>query len=91
MESGSGVDRGDGAAFDNPVTVFRVVGDGEAETGPLAISWLSNAIDRVPGLADTAAHLRQQMIDEREQCREYTRDYGEDDPRVADWRWSPIA
>ena len=47
-----------------------------------------DVIDRVPGLAETAAHLRQQMIDEREQCREYTRAHGEDDPRVADWRWS---
>ena len=47
-----------------------------------------DVIDRVPGLAETAAHLRQQMIDEREQCREYTREHGEDDPRVADWRWS---
>jgi xylulose-5-phosphate/fructose-6-phosphate phosphoketolase len=32
-----------GAAFDNPdLTVFCVVGDGEAETGPLAGSWHSN-------------------------------------------------
>jgi xylulose-5-phosphate/fructose-6-phosphate phosphoketolase len=32
-----------GAAFDNPNTVvFAVVGDGEAETGPLAASWHSN-------------------------------------------------
>ena len=32
-----------GAAFDNPdLVVFCVVGDGEAETGPLATSWLSN-------------------------------------------------
>src|SRR4030088_3521737 len=32
-----------GAAFDNPnLTVFCVVGDGEAETGPLAASWQSN-------------------------------------------------
>jgi xylulose-5-phosphate/fructose-6-phosphate phosphoketolase len=32
-----------GAAFDNPgLTVFCVVGDGEAETGPLAASWHSN-------------------------------------------------
>jgi xylulose-5-phosphate/fructose-6-phosphate phosphoketolase len=31
-----------GAAFDNPgLTVFCVVGDGEAETGPLAASWHS--------------------------------------------------
>src|SRR5690242_17944 len=32
-----------GAAFDNPgLVVCCVVGDGEAETGPLAASWLSN-------------------------------------------------
>jgi xylulose-5-phosphate/fructose-6-phosphate phosphoketolase len=32
-----------GAVFDNPgLTVFCVVGDGEAETGPLATSWHSN-------------------------------------------------
>ncbi len=32
-----------GAAFDNPkLLVFCVIGDGEAETGPLATSWHSN-------------------------------------------------
>jgi xylulose-5-phosphate/fructose-6-phosphate phosphoketolase len=32
-----------GAAFDNPdLLVCCVVGDGEAETGPLATSWHSN-------------------------------------------------
>src|ERR671936_3142179 len=32
-----------GAAFDNPdLTVFCIVGDGEAETGPLATGWHSN-------------------------------------------------
>jgi xylulose-5-phosphate/fructose-6-phosphate phosphoketolase len=32
-----------GAAFDNPdLVVFCVIGDGEAETGPLAASWHSN-------------------------------------------------
>src|SRR5262249_30685036 len=32
-----------GAAFDNPgLTVFCIVGDGEAETGALATSWHSN-------------------------------------------------
>src|SRR5438477_2212508 len=32
-----------GAAFDNPeLTVFCIVGDGEAETGPIAASWHSN-------------------------------------------------
>ncbi|HKW69202.1 MAG TPA: phosphoketolase family protein [Candidatus Dormibacteraeota bacterium] len=32
-----------GAAFDNPtLVVFCIIGDGEAETGPLAASWHSN-------------------------------------------------
>jgi xylulose-5-phosphate/fructose-6-phosphate phosphoketolase len=32
-----------GAAFDNPdLVVACVIGDGEAETGPLAASWHSN-------------------------------------------------
>jgi xylulose-5-phosphate/fructose-6-phosphate phosphoketolase len=32
-----------GAAFDNPdLTIFCIVGDGEAESGPLAASWHSN-------------------------------------------------
>jgi xylulose-5-phosphate/fructose-6-phosphate phosphoketolase len=32
-----------GAAFDNPdLTVFCVIGDGEAETGPLATAWHAN-------------------------------------------------
>ena len=34
-----------GAAYDNPdLVVFCVVGDGEAETGPLAASWHSNKL-----------------------------------------------
>jgi xylulose-5-phosphate/fructose-6-phosphate phosphoketolase len=34
-----------GAAFDNPgLKVFCIVGDGEAETGPLAASWHSNKL-----------------------------------------------
>lgn len=46
-----------------------------------------DVIDRVPGLAARAAHLRQEMTDARQSCRDYTRQYGEDDPRVAEWRW----
>ncbi|MDG4759227.1 phosphoketolase family protein [Micromonospora sp. WMMD710] len=46
-----------------------------------------DVIDRVPGLAARAAHLRQQMVDARQAARDYTRRYGEDDPRVAEWRW----
>ncbi|MEV4842280.1 phosphoketolase family protein [Micromonospora matsumotoense] len=46
-----------------------------------------DVIDRVPGLAARAAHLRQEMVDTRQACRDYTRRHGEDDPRVAEWRW----
>jgi xylulose-5-phosphate/fructose-6-phosphate phosphoketolase len=42
-ELGYSLDHAYGAAFDNPdLTIFCVVGDGEAETGPLAASWHSN-------------------------------------------------
>ncbi len=42
-ELGYSLDHAYGAVFDNPdLTVFCVVGDGEAETGPLAASWHGN-------------------------------------------------
>ncbi|MET8091763.1 phosphoketolase family protein [Micromonospora sp. NPDC005220] len=46
-----------------------------------------DVIDRVPGLAARAAHLRQRMADARQAARDYTRQFGEDDPQVAEWRW----
>jgi xylulose-5-phosphate/fructose-6-phosphate phosphoketolase len=49
-----------GAAFDNPdLTVFCVVGDGEAETGPLAASWHSNKFinPRTDGAVVPILHL----------------------------------
>ena len=42
-----------------------------------------DVIDRVPGLAARAAHLRQQMVDERLRHRRYTREHGDDRPRCA--------
>ncbi len=45
-ELGSSLPHAYGAAFDNPdLLVACVVGDGEAETGPLATSWHSNKLD----------------------------------------------
>jgi xylulose-5-phosphate/fructose-6-phosphate phosphoketolase len=44
-------------------------------------------IDRVPGLAGRAAHLRQEMAESRLRARAYTRRYGEDDPQIRDWTW----
>ena len=47
-----------------------------------------DVIDRVPGLSDSAAHLRQEMVDTRLRHRAYTREYGDDAPEVRDWTWS---
>ena len=46
-----------------------------------------DVIDRVPGLASHAARLRQDMEDERERCRAYTRAHGEDPPEIRNWVW----
>jgi xylulose-5-phosphate/fructose-6-phosphate phosphoketolase len=46
-----------------------------------------DVIDRVPGIADRASHLRQRMVDKRAECRAYTRLEGEDAPEIRDWRW----
>ena len=46
-----------------------------------------DVIDRVPGLAARAGHVRQAMIDQRLEHRAYTRREGEDAPDVRDWVW----
>ena len=46
-----------------------------------------DAIDRVPGLADRAGHIRQLMADGRLEATAYTRQHGEDMPQVRDWAW----
>ncbi|WP_414672867.1 phosphoketolase family protein [Lacisediminihabitans sp.] len=46
-----------------------------------------DVIDRVPGLAERYAGLRQRMQDARLIARQYTREHGEDIPEVANWRW----
>jgi len=33
--------------------------------------------------------LRQQMADARLAARRYTREHGEDDPQISDWKWVP--
>ncbi|WP_433498712.1 phosphoketolase family protein [Sphaerimonospora sp. CA-214678] len=50
-----------------------------------------DVIDRVPGLGERAAHLRQRMVDARLRARAHTREYGEDLPEIRDWTWSPPA
>jgi xylulose-5-phosphate/fructose-6-phosphate phosphoketolase len=46
-----------------------------------------DVIDRVPGLASRAGHVRQLMSDRRLASRAYTRAEGEDAPEVRDWTW----
>ena len=47
-----------------------------------------DVIDRVPGLGERAASLRQGMEDERLRMRAYTREVGADHPDVSEWRWA---
>jgi xylulose-5-phosphate/fructose-6-phosphate phosphoketolase len=49
-----------------------------------------DVIDRVPGLATGAAHLRQHMVDERLRHRAYTRETGDDTDDVRDWVWPAL-
>jgi xylulose-5-phosphate/fructose-6-phosphate phosphoketolase len=46
-----------------------------------------DVVDRVEGLEERAAHLRQAMVDERLRHRAYTREAGEDPPELRDWTW----
>jgi xylulose-5-phosphate/fructose-6-phosphate phosphoketolase len=46
-----------------------------------------DVVDRVPGLANAAAHLRQAMEHRRLEARAYTREHGDDDPEIRDWTW----
>jgi xylulose-5-phosphate/fructose-6-phosphate phosphoketolase len=46
-----------------------------------------DVVDRVPGLGERAAHLRQDMADARLRARAYTREHGDDEPDVRDWIW----
>jgi xylulose-5-phosphate/fructose-6-phosphate phosphoketolase len=47
-----------------------------------------DVIDRVPGLASAAGHVRQLMEDRRIMCRAYTRENGEDAAEIRDWKWT---
>ena len=46
-----------------------------------------DVIDRVPGLASQAGHVRQLMTDKRITCRAYTRREGQDAPEIRNWTW----
>jgi xylulose-5-phosphate/fructose-6-phosphate phosphoketolase len=46
-----------------------------------------DVIDRVPGLGERAALVRQLMVDKRTQHRAYTREFGQDMPEILEWTW----
>jgi xylulose-5-phosphate/fructose-6-phosphate phosphoketolase len=46
-----------------------------------------DVIDRVPGLATRAAHVRQMVRDIHVDPAQYIRENGDDMPQVKDWFW----
>ena len=46
-----------------------------------------DVIDRVPGLAERSAHLRQELRDKLIDHGRYVRAHGEDMPEIKDWSW----
>jgi xylulose-5-phosphate/fructose-6-phosphate phosphoketolase len=46
-----------------------------------------DVIDRVEGLGNRAAELRQRMVDARLDARRFTREFGEDHPAITNWTW----
>jgi xylulose-5-phosphate/fructose-6-phosphate phosphoketolase len=50
-----------------------------------------DAIDRVPQLMSSAAHVRQALVDKIIEHKHYIRRYGEDMPEVAGWVWQMSA
>jgi xylulose-5-phosphate/fructose-6-phosphate phosphoketolase len=46
-----------------------------------------DVIDRVPGLNDRCAHVKQDMRDKLVEHHEYVCEHGDDLPRIRDWTW----
>jgi xylulose-5-phosphate/fructose-6-phosphate phosphoketolase len=49
-----------------------------------------DVIDRVPKLAETGAHLRQELTNKLTDHWLYVREHGEDMPEVQDWHWPSL-
>ena len=64
-------------------TPFDMVVLNELDRFHLAIE----AIERVPGLATRAAHVKQQFRDALIEHSRYVREHGEDMPEIRDWAW----
>jgi len=86
-----------GAVFDNPdLIAVAVVGDGEAQTGPLAGSWQSvdflnpardGAVLPIRGVAAHRAAHHQKLLTEH---RTYAREHFEDMQAVRNWVWTDL-
>ena len=50
-------------------------------------SLVGEVIDRVPSLASRAGYAKQAIRDALIEHRQYITKYGEDDPRILNWRW----
>ncbi|KJH69998.1 phosphoketolase family protein [Aliterella atlantica] len=50
-------------------------------------SLADDAIDRVPKLRNTAAHVKQMLHDKLIEHKNYVRNHGEDMPEILDWQW----
>ncbi|MCX5670387.1 MAG: phosphoketolase family protein [Planctomycetota bacterium] len=48
---------------------------------------LTDVIDRVPGLASSAAYAKQAVRDKLVEHQQYIRTYGQDMPEVREWKW----
>jgi xylulose-5-phosphate/fructose-6-phosphate phosphoketolase len=46
-----------------------------------------DVIDRVPGLAERAASVRQAMVDKRAEHKRYINEHGIDMPEILHWKW----
>ncbi|MEV6235598.1 phosphoketolase family protein [Lentzea sp. NPDC051838] len=46
-----------------------------------------DVVDRVPGLGQKAARLRQHLQDQRARHHDWIREHGEDLPEIRDWTW----
>jgi xylulose-5-phosphate/fructose-6-phosphate phosphoketolase len=50
---------------------------------------VDDVIDRVPELGASAAYVKQELRDRLIEHREYIAKYGDDQPEIRDWRWTP--
>jgi xylulose-5-phosphate/fructose-6-phosphate phosphoketolase len=48
---------------------------------------VGNVIDRVPGMQEIGAHVKQWLREKLIEHKEYVTTYGEDMPEIRDWRW----